>query len=102
MLPTLLPRYIAHPLSSHGPDFWGGIGGDLTYLTLLLGFMVAAVRGYFRHQCHVAGCWRPSWHPDPVHGHPVCRHHHPQAGRCVPDGHGGSKLLEDAPALPPT
>lgn len=95
MLLALLPRYVTHPLSGQGTAFWGGIGGDLTYLLVFASLTAGLLRGYRQHRCHVARCWRLSWHPDPVHGHPVCKRHHPHAGRCVPDAESGSKLLEE-------
>lgn len=73
----MIPRWLEHPLSGVGASFWGGIGG---YLTVLAAILLAGYRSYRRHQCHADRCWRPAWHPDPVHGHPVCWHHHPNGG----------------------
>lgn len=73
---AFLPSYVLHPLSNHGTGFWGGIGSDFSELTLLGGFGV-----WLRmHNCHVRRCPRLQWHPHPDHGHPVCRHHHPESG----------------------
>lgn len=58
-----------------GPFYlwWSGMGANFGELTV-----VAAVGGiYFRHNCHVKGCWRVGRHP--VDGTPyiTCRRHHP-------------------------
>ena len=65
-----------------GPDwFWNNngnynfISGPLPDITLLTGLAI----WLRRHNCHVHGCWRLQWHPHPVHGHPVCRKHHPHS-----------------------
>jgi hypothetical protein len=33
---------------------------------------------------------RLAWHPHPDHGHPVCRHHHPDNGQVTEDGISGT------------
>lgn len=71
--------FLLHPLSGNGSAFYGGIGSDVTIATAFLGSMVMFLR---KHNCHVHRCWRLQWHPDPVSGHPVCKHHHPESG-CV-------------------
>lgn len=61
---------ILDPLHGDGYQFWSGIAGD--------GAILAACAVFWRkHNCHVGRCWRLAWHPDPTHGHPVCRRHHP-------------------------
>lgn len=61
------------PLHGVGLNFWSGIGSDLGEVTLIVGLAV-----FLRQRnCHVHKCPRLSWHVDPAHGHPVCRHHHP-------------------------
>ena len=72
-MPHWFDTYFVHTLSGNGYQFWSGIGSDIGELTLL--GIVAVV--WRNHNCHVHRCWRLSWHPHPVHGHPVCRRHHP-------------------------
>jgi hypothetical protein len=68
-----------HPLHGQGYQFWSGIGSDLGELSILIA-ITAFVWGWYRvHKRHVHRCPRLSWHPHPLHGHPVCRHHHPEA-----------------------
>lgn len=67
---------LVHPISQTGTNLYGGIGSDLTEITII-GAIVAA---YQHRQCHVTGCHRLSWHPHPEHGHPVCKKHHPETG----------------------
>jgi hypothetical protein len=72
-LPGWFQTYFEHVLSGRGYQFWSGIGSDIGELTLLTAFVI-----WLRaHNCHVYRCWRMAWHPHPDHGHPVCRHHHP-------------------------
>lgn len=53
--------------------FWSGFGSDLGEITLLGAILAAA-----RHKnCTVKGCWRLG-HPDPEHGHPICKTHQPK------------------------
>lgn len=40
-------------------------------------FVGALIHAYRKHICHARRCFRPAWHVDPAHGHPVCRRHHP-------------------------
>jgi hypothetical protein len=69
--------YFEHVLTGHGYQFWSGIGSDVGELTLLTAFVL-----WLRQRnCHVYRCWRLSWHPHPGHGHPVCKHHHPDSRR---------------------
>lgn len=82
-LVALLPDWLFHPLGlcPRGPDymvcrgynFWSGIGSDLSEITLAIGLGV----WLYKHNCHVQRCWRLSWHPDPLSGHPMCKKHHP-------------------------
>jgi hypothetical protein len=69
-----------------GYGFWSGFGSDISEITLV-GAVIALLGAFWRnHNCHVTGCWRLSWMPHPVHGHPVCRKHHP-------DGQGRGEFL---------
>lgn len=87
-----IPDWIWHPMNGKGYQFWSGIGG---YLTVAGAILLRGLSEYRQRRCHVRRCWRVAWHPDPVHDHPVCRRHHPQAGRCVEDPDGGSMMLEE-------
>jgi hypothetical protein len=68
-------RWFLHYTGSDNPSgpwygFWSGFGSDLGEVTL-----IGAVLAGARHRnCHFKGCWRLG-HPDPEHGHPVCRGH---------------------------
>ncbi len=69
-LTTAWSTYVAHPLKGNGYQWWSGAGSDLGEATIL-----GAMLGWYRHHnCIETGCWRPG-HPDPDHGHPVCRKH---------------------------
>lgn len=57
-----------------GYNFWSGIFSDATIFT---GFVAVMLAWWRTHNCHVHGCYRLLWHTHPVHGHPVCKHHHP-------------------------
>lgn len=57
-----------------GYNFWSGIFSDATIFT---GFLAVLAAWWRTHNCHVNGCFRLLWHTHPVHGHPVCKHHHP-------------------------
>lgn len=53
------------------------------YAQILSVFPIFAGVGlfYYKHICHVRGCYRISWHPSFDHfGHPVCKHHHGNEG----------------------
>ena len=41
------------------------------------GLLTAIVVWWRKHECHVQGCHRMSWHPHPEHGHALCKRHHP-------------------------
>jgi hypothetical protein len=73
---------IFHPLWGVGYQFWSGIGSDVGELAIITG--VAAF--LYKHNCHVRGCPRLSWHPDPGTGHPVCKKHHPDHPEGTPSG----------------
>jgi hypothetical protein len=60
-----------------GYNFVSGPLADITLATAFLGWLYLFFR---KHNCHVNRCPRLAWHPHPVHGHPVCKKHHP-------DGH---------------
>lgn len=57
------------------------VSGPLADITLITAFSSAMYLWLRKHNCHVHRCLRLEWHPHPVHGHPVCKKHHP-------DGHG--------------
>lgn len=68
-----VPHWFWHPLNGQGYQWWSGIGSDIGEITVVVGIVV-----WLRaRNCHVHRCPRLSWHPDPDHGHPVCRRHHP-------------------------
>lgn len=80
--------YLLHPLGycvgSHaqvrdclGYNFWSGIGSDVGELAIVGGLLTIVLGFWHHHNCHVKGCYRLHWHPDPVTGHPVCKKHHP-------------------------
>jgi hypothetical protein len=86
----LLASWLWHPLaeghgstcsavdhSGCGYSFWSGVAGDIAELTILTALLASLLAWWRKHNCHVQGCWRLSWHPHPGHGHPVCRKHHP-------------------------
>jgi len=54
--------------------FWSGIGSDIGELSLI----AAAGSLYWRHNCHVKGCWRLGRHAVAGTPHVVCRRHHPR------------------------
>lgn len=85
-----------HPLHGAGYQFWSGIGSDVTEITIVF----ALLAWWHSHHCHVHRCWRVSWWPHPDHGHPVCRHHHPDTGRIFhnPDGEQ-LKIEQEKPPL---
>lgn len=66
--------WLFHPLSGLGYQFWSGIGSDIGEVTIVAGLWMI----WRKHECHVEGCHRPSWHVHPDHGHPVCKKHHPE------------------------
>jgi len=87
---ALIAGWLFHPYGGTGYQFWSGIGSDIGEIAI-----IGAIFGWWHsHHCHVHRCLRIAWHPDPVHGHPVCRHHHPDTGRIVPDPNGGTMRIE--------
>ena len=68
---------LLHPLCGNGLNAWSGILSDIGEYTIAVSVVAGLVAAYRRHNCHIHGCPRLQWHVDPVHGHPVCRHHHP-------------------------
>lgn len=77
---VLLHQWALHPLHGLGYQFYSGIGSSITeWLTVV----VAGGVWWRHHNCIEKGCWRKG-HPDPEHGHPVCRRHvkhpHPAFG----------------------
>jgi hypothetical protein len=90
--------YFVHVLTGNGYQFWSGIGSDVGEITLL-GIVLLWWR---QHNCHVHKCWRISWHPHPIHGHPVCRHHYPDHKNAAPAGHDvGAHLGRRSAQEPP-
>jgi hypothetical protein len=69
-------HYIVHWPTHGGYNFISGPLADITIFTAFASGLFVFLR---RHNCHVHGCWRLAWHPHPVHGHPVCKKHHPHA-----------------------
>jgi hypothetical protein len=67
----------------HWPDQGGYnfVSGPLADITLITAFVGWLVLFWHKHNCHVHRCWRLSWHPHPLHGHPVCKKHHPDHRR---------------------
>jgi hypothetical protein len=67
----------------HWPDKGGYnfVSGPLADITLLTAFVGWLAIFWHKHNCHVHRCWRLAWHPHPVHGHPVCKRHHPDYKR---------------------
>lgn len=77
MLIASLGSWFLHYTGSNDPSgpwygFWSGFGSDLGEIAILGGLIT-----FVRHKnCTTKGCWRLG-HPDPKHGHPVCRVHSP-------------------------
>jgi hypothetical protein len=72
VLAALFPWEWLHPGGS-GYWFYSGVFDAGILLAVFSGIGV-----FWRaHNSHVHRCWRLDWHPHPVHGHPVCRVHHP-------------------------
>ena len=78
-----IPHWWWHPLTGNGYQWWSGIGSDIAELSIAVAIVTAAVGAYHKHECHVEQCHRLAWHPDPDHGHPVCKRHHPDSGLIV-------------------
>ena len=77
MLLLALPHWF-HWADHGGYNF---VSGPLADITLLTAFVGSFLLFWHRHNCHVHRCLRLSWHPHPVHGHPVCKRHHPDYKR---------------------
>ena len=69
--------YFWHPLHGVGYQFWSGIAGS--FLTSIPGWVAVVVLYARHHNCTEKRCWRLG-HPDPEHGHPVCRVHQHKLG----------------------
>jgi len=67
---NFLRDIVLHPLHGNGYQWWSGLGSGSAWLAGIALF-------WRKHNCHVGGCWRLSWHEHPDHGHPVCRKHFP-------------------------
>lgn len=78
-----------HWTTHGGYNFVSGPFADVTILTGFAGGFWLWLR---KHNCHVHKCWRLQWHPHPVHGHPVCRHHHPDHKQIVHMGRLGDEI----------
>lgn len=80
--------YLLHPLGyctgtkiqvrdCLGYNSWSGILSDIGEVALV-GAVATVILGlWHHHNCHVAGCWRLTWHANPETGHPECKVHHP-------------------------
>lgn len=73
-----------HPLKGLGYQFWSGIAGIINeWLSRLTALGIALGTWWHHHNCIERHCWRKG-HPDPEHGHPICRvhknHPHPAFG----------------------
>lgn len=55
------------PLHGDGYNFWSGIGSGSP-------IFIAMAAWWHHHNCYHKRCLRKG-HPDPKHGHPVCRKH---------------------------
>lgn len=75
MLATL--HEVVHWPTHGGYNFISGPLADITLATAFVSSVYIFLRS---HNCHVHRCWRLAWHPHPVHGHPVCKKHHPESG----------------------
>ena len=75
MFITASLHYLIHWPTHGGYNF---VSGPLADITLATGFITFVYLWIRHHNCHVRRCWRLSWHPHPDHGHPVCKHHHPE------------------------
>ena len=71
-------HYVVHWPTQGGYNF---VSGPLADITLVTAFVGSLLLFWHRHNCHVHRCLRLSWHPHPVHGHPVCKRHHPDYRR---------------------
>ena len=80
------PIDLIRPLHGMGYQFWSGIGSDIGEASILITILAFAWAWWRTHNCHVNKCPRLLWHPHPDHGHPVCRHHHPQGYLVTEDG----------------
>jgi hypothetical protein len=69
-----LAVYFLHPSTGQGYAWWSGPGSDLGEATLV-GVILGGFAGWWHHHnCVEPGCKRLG-HPDPLHGHPVCKTH---------------------------
>jgi hypothetical protein len=69
-------HHVLHWPMQGGYNFVSGPLADITLITAFVGTLYLWLRS---HNCHVHRCWRLAWHPHPVHGHPVCKRHHPDS-----------------------
>jgi hypothetical protein len=53
-------------------DFWSGVGPVLFGQLPILVAVIVHIR---QKVCYYPGCYRLG-HPDPLHNHPACKHHH--------------------------
>lgn len=93
-----LPHWLRWP-DNGGYNFVSGPLADITLLTAFVGWLLIF---WHKHNCHIHRCWRLSWHPHPVHGHPVCKKHHPDYKRVTAapsaDSTSASPASGDVPA----
>jgi len=70
---NFLRDIVLHPIhNGSGYNFWSGIGSGSPILAAIAAW-------WHHHNCATKGCWRKG-HPDPEHGHPVCRRHQAKVG----------------------
>lgn len=60
-----------NPLWGAQYQFWSGYGANFSPNPY---WGLAIFLWWRHHNCVEPGCWRRG-HPDPVHGHPICRGH---------------------------
>jgi hypothetical protein len=88
-------HHVLHWPTQGGYNFVSGPLADITLVTAFLGTLYLWLR---THNCHVHRCWRLSWHPHPVHGHPVCKKHHPDSRAVHSAGIGSEQVAAPSAA----
>lgn len=83
-----LPDWFWHPLTGLGYQFWSGIGSDIGEISTPVSIAAGILFAWRHLNCHADRCYRIGWHLHGDHGHPVCKHHHPQ-GDNAPHTIGG-------------
>lgn len=69
-----LAQFLHPGKQTPGGSYWffSGIGPGVADIPVLGGIFL----WWHHHNCHEKGCWHKG-HPDPKHGHPVCKKHSP-------------------------